>query len=292
MRSTPWTLLVGCALAVACSGSEPTRVSALISLPTALVLSAPELKKVVPQAPPVPPFKPKETPWTYVLGVDYGIRTDDGGKGSFLSPRAHGKHNGIDFLAPIGAPVFAACPGKARSDDRGGYGNVVQLVCALPDSLGGDEGLHASLFYAHLSKTAVGSKWQNVTAGTKLGNVGKTGNAKGPKIKPHLHFEIIVRGSEEDALAERHAGALPKANEAADRFFELLAEECLTPAAFTAQGVGIRRERRADPFVMLMCLGKPKPELTTPDKADLRAAQEKWSAHYVAGGFDVDRGPR
>lgn len=298
MRLRNWTPLLASALVIACSGGEPVRMpppeelaSAIAALDPALE-TAPELKKVVPQAPPVPPFKPKQTPWTYMLAADYGIRTDKGGEGSFLSPRAHGKHNGIDFLAPVGAPVLAACSGKARSDERGGYGNVVQLVCRLPDSLGGDEGLHVSLFYAHLSKANVGKKWVEVTAGTKLGAVGKTGNAKGPKIKPHLHFEIIVRGSEEDAIAERHSGVVPKANEPADRFFELLKDECLTPAAFAPQGADIRRERRADPFLMLMCLGKPKPELTTPDKPDLRSAQVKWSAHYTAGGFDVDRGPR
>lgn len=297
-------LLVISALALAaCSASdkaprlEAQLVSALpASLPTALpelVQAAldpvPDLKKVVAQ-PSTPPWAPKDPSWGYIFDVDYGIRTDEGGKGTFLAPRAHGHHNGVDFLAPVGTPTLAACDGKARADKRGGYGNVVQLVCRLPDALGGDEGLHASLFYAHLDKSAVPSHWVNVKLGQKLGTVGKTGNAKGPKIKPHLHLEVIVRGSEEDAMKEHHSGVVPEAKVAADRFFELLSEECLTPAHFAANQQ-VRRERRSDPFVLLLCTSRPKPELSAP-AADLREAQIKWSSAYTAGGFDVDRGPR
>jgi len=250
-----------------------------------------ELKKTVAE-PAVPPWSPDSPAWSYVLGVDYGIRSDDGGQGYFLAPRAHGKHNGIDFLAPVGTPLLAACSGKAKSARRGGYGNVVQLVCKLPDDLGGDEGLHASLFYAHLGRTNVPSDWVHVKAGSKLGTVGKTGNASGPKIKPHLHLEVIVQGSERSAQEEDHAGTDPKAKAAADRFFELLGDECLDPARFRSNGTEVRRERRADPFVLLTCASKPKPELSEPEAPELRQAQVKWSAHYQAGGFDVDRGPR
>ena len=100
---------------------------------------APELKKVVVAE--TPKFVPQDPALAYVLGVDLGVRSDRGGKGFFLAPRAHGKHNGIDFLAALGTPVLAACDGKAKSDTRGGYGHVVQLVCKLPNQLGGDEGL-------------------------------------------------------------------------------------------------------------------------------------------------------
>lgn len=249
-----------------------------------------ELKKVVPETP-VPPWAPKDPTWTYVLAVDYGIRSDDGGKGNFLAPRAHGKHNGIDFLAPVGTPLLAACSGKARSLKRGGYGNVVQLVCKLPEHLGGDEGLFASLFYAHLSKTPIPEEWTGVKAGTKIGAVGKTGNASGPKIKPHLHFEIVVRESERAAKDEKHSGLDAKGKAATDLFLQKLEDECLEPAKFQPHS-GVRRERRPDPYVVLTCAGKPKPDLAEPSSNDLRDAQVKWSAHYTAKGFDVDRGPR
>lgn len=292
-------LVACCALggSVACSQgnaaklelAEHTEALADIALPV-LEEPAPELKKVVPEKP-VPPWAPTQPTWSYVLEVDHGIRADDGGQGAFLAPRAHGKHNGVDFLAAKGERLLAACDGKARSDKRGGYGNVVQIVCRLPDALGGDEGLHASFFYAHLDKTSVSKSWSAIHAGDRIGTVGKTGNASGPKIKPHLHLEVIIRGSEEDALGERHAGVVPEATVAVDRFFELLGETCLEPAKFTSQS-GVRRDRRVDPYTLLMCAAKPKPALTMPEKKDLADAQEKWSKHYAAKGFDVDVGPR
>ncbi|NUO52115.1 MAG: M23 family metallopeptidase [Polyangiaceae bacterium] len=275
-----------------CSASEANRLEGILppAAISAVAQPAPELKKVVVAE--TPKFAPRDPALAYVLGVDMGVRSDDGGKGFFLAPRAHGKHNGIDFLAPVGTPVLAACDGKARSDNRGGYGHVVQLVCKLPNHLGGDEGLHASFFYAHLDKSVPPKGWTHVRAGQKLGTVGKTGNASGPKIKPHLHLELIIRGSAEEALAETHSGANKNAAAATDRFLELLAEECLEPAKFAAVHGEIRRERRADPFVVLMCAAKPKPDLTEPSDSVLKAAQTRWSEHYVAGGFDVDAGPR
>ncbi len=274
-----------------CSASETGKLEGF-HLPAAVVSAAtepaPELKKVVVAE--TPKFTPKDPQLAYVLGQDLGIRSDEGGKGYFLAPRAHGKHNGIDFLAPVGTPVLAACNGKARSDERGGYGRVVQLVCRMPNSLGGDEGLHASFFYAHLDKAVPPKGWVHVEAGQKLGTVGKTGNASGPKIKPHLHLELIIRGSQEDALAETHSGVVKDA--ANDRFLELLADECLEPAKFASVHGEIRRDRRADPFVVLMCAAKPKPDLTEPSDDKLKVAQIRWSEHYTAGGFEVDRGPR
>jgi murein DD-endopeptidase MepM/ murein hydrolase activator NlpD len=289
-----------CAIASgACSAGDvhpKEHLAAVVSAAESAIATPPPadeaLKKVVIEEPPAPPWTPADRELSYVLPVDLGIRADSGGDGHFLAPRAHGKHNGIDFLAPVGTPILAACDGKARTDERGGYGRVVQLVCKLPKELGGDEGLYASFFYAHLSKANVGKKWTHVKGGATLGAVGKTGNAKGPKINPHLHLEVIVRGSEKEALEERHAGVVPKANAAADRFFEILADSCLDPAKLASKDHQIRRERRADPFVLLMCASKPKPELTRPDDAKLAAAQVKWSAHYQARGFDVDRGPQ
>jgi len=285
-----------------CSGTDqPTvaaaqqvvaAVSALPALPSAFAEPPEiELKKVRVEEERVAPWSPADPSFAYVLGVDHGIRADAGGKGWFLAPRSHGKHNGIDFLAAVGEPLLAVCNGKAKSDERKGYGRVVQLVCKLPDALGGDEGLHVSFFYAHLDRVSVPGRWVHVRTGSKVGTVGKTGNASGPKVKPHLHLEAIVRGSEKEALEERHAGVDKAANDAADRFFERLEETCLQPARFSAS-MEIRRERRVDPFVLLTCAARPKPELTAPVGSELRAAQIRWSEYYAARGFDVDRGTR
>ncbi|MFO0546755.1 MAG: M23 family metallopeptidase [Polyangiaceae bacterium] len=305
IRTCAWaatTVLYGCSSNKAPVGErlEPSAVLALTSLPSlptalAAVVDTPDLKKVVPTEPtpaPTPAWAPEERPWVYPLPMDLGMRADDGGQGQFLAPRAHGKHNGVDFLAPVGTPLLAACDGKAKFSKRGGYGNVVHLVCALPSALGGKEGLYASLFYAHLDKVQVGDHWVEVKAGTKIGTVGKTGNASGPKVKPHLHLEIIVRGSEKEAIGEKHSGLVDKAKAAADKYFSMLDEACLEPAGFKAKSDAIRRERRTDPYVLLLCATKPKPVLEEPKSADLKAAQVKWSDAYSAKGFDVDQGPR
>lgn len=297
-------LLVGLALpcVVACSGknaivtgfvSANGSAAATPESTAAPEAALPDLQKVRPSDPveAKKAWVPDDTPYVFPLPFDWGIRKDTGGTGSFLAPRAHGKHNGIDFLASVGTPLLAACNGKAKSATRGGYGKTVQLVCKLPADLGGDEGLYVSFFYAHLDKTSIDEKYESVTAGEKIGTVGKTGNASGPEIMPHLHLEVIVRGSESEALSEPHKGLESKAKKAADVFFEHVQEECLEPAGFTSHDA-IRRERRVDPFILLMCASKPKPKLEAPTNESLKEAAVKWSEHYASTGFDVDLGPR
>lgn len=295
--SAPLALgLAGSLLLAGCAGGDTPVVD---QLPPLLAPSAdsPSLaaKRVVERAEPkpTPRWAPPKPTWVFPLPVDHGLRTDAGGQGQFLAPRAHGKHNGIDLLAPVGTPVLAACAGRAKSDQRGGYGRVVQLVCPVPgDISGGDMDLHVSLFYAHLDTTQVGSKgWTRVKAGQPLGTVGKTGNASGKKIKPHLHLEMIVRASEREALEERHSGQNARASRAADAFFAALQDECLEPASLTSRA-DVRRERRVDPFVMLVCSSRPKPAFTLPEAKPLQEAAVKWSRFYASPAFDVDEGPR
>jgi len=239
----------------------------------------------------MPRWAPASPTWAFPLLTDHGVRVDDGGQGNFLAPRSHGKHNGIDMLAEVGTPVIAMCNGKAKSDDRGGYGRIVQLVCPVPGSIsGGDADLHVSIFYAHLSKTSIPKAWSRVKSGQALGLVGKTGNASSPRISAHLHIEMIVRASEDEALEETHSGVNPKAGAAANAFFDSLREGCLEPAHLTTQ-TDVRRERRVDPFLMMVCAGRAKPDITAaPGK--LQGAQAKWSKFYKSPAFDVDRGPK
>jgi murein DD-endopeptidase MepM/ murein hydrolase activator NlpD len=253
----------------------------------------PALSKPAPVEAPTaktPAWTPAHPSFVYPLPFDYGIRKDVGGSGYFLAPRKHGKHNGVDLLAPVGTPITAACSGKAKSAMRGGFGRTVQLVCKLPEELGGDQGLYVSLFFAHLERTPVHQSYEDVKSGATIGFVGKTGNAAGPEITPHLHLEAIVRGSLADALREHHSGVDPKAAKAADLFFEELEKACIGPSHLRSEG-DIRRERRVDPFVLLTCAAKPKPPLTEPNDAELRMAALKWSTHYASSAFDVDAGP-
>ncbi len=296
IRWIGWSLTPFWALSLAaCSRGTVAQIDQHLAPPSNAAAAEPDatempsLKKVV--AAPAPKWAPENPPWSYMLPFDYGIRADVGGSGHFLAPRKHGKHNGVDFLAPVGTPTFAICSGKAKTAMRGGYGRTIQLVCKLPADLGGDDGLFVSFFYAHLDQSAVPDKWSAVRAGAKIGAVGKTGNAAGPKINPHLHLEAIIRSTEEEAMNEHHSGVDPKAGTAADPYFDALRDNCLEPAHFSSS-TDVRRERRADPFMLLMCASKPKPDLASPSDERLREAAVRWSQHYAALGFDVDAGPR
>ncbi|MER6784170.1 peptidoglycan DD-metalloendopeptidase family protein [Streptomyces sp. NPDC000658] len=92
-------------------------------------------------------------------------------------PDGHGRHTGQDFAADKGSPVVAVRAGTiAWSNDAGGaYGRWIGLAA--------DNG-HVYT-YCHLSQRQV-KAGQHVTAGQRLGAVGRTGNATGP----HLHFEM------------------------------------------------------------------------------------------------------
>lgn len=93
----------------------------------------------------------------------------------------YGRHTGVDYIAPMGAKVVAACDGKISSIQSGGsYGNhVIQ-------DLGQVDGHHYEILYAHMTAFSSVSAGQSVKAGTVIGYVGATGNAFGP----HLHAEV------------------------------------------------------------------------------------------------------
>jgi murein DD-endopeptidase MepM/ murein hydrolase activator NlpD len=225
------------------------------------------------------------------MAVDHGIRADRAGRGHFGASRFHGKHNGLDLLAPIGTDIRAVCAGEARGGTRGAFGNYVHLVCEVPDSLAGDDTMYASLFFAHLQqKNVPHGKWVTVALGDMIGAVGKTGNAMGPSVMPHVHLELILHPTAETARAERHSGKNQSNTVAADRFFRALRASCFDTTGLSSKGPW-RRGRRADPFAVLTCLSVKKPNLTEPE-APLDEAWRKWSSHYHADDFDVDVGRR
>ncbi len=104
------------------------------------------------------------------------------GAGGVKTQSIHG-HNGVDFGAPIGTPVYASLGGVVtltRGGDawNGGYGNYI----VVKHSNG------VQTLYAHLSSILV-NKGENVGKGETIAKSGNTGQSTGP----HLHFE--VRGS-------------------------------------------------------------------------------------------------
>ncbi|MEZ4369764.1 MAG: M23 family metallopeptidase [Polyangiaceae bacterium] len=220
----------------------------------------------------------------WVLPLDYGIRADKAGQGQFLAPRYHGMHNGVDLLAPVGTPILAACSGEATQGMLGGYGRVVKLVCPVPADWGSG---YLSFFYSHLSKQNLTEDvYTRVELGQELGAVGKSGNAAGPSVMPHLHLELIVQPTERAAKDERHSGRDQSDNAAADALLANLEERCLKPAGVQVEA-GLRRHRRLDPYVVLSCLGAKKPEFT-PAQGALRGASTPWHALYTASDANPD----
>ena len=166
----------------------------------------------------------------------------------------------------------------------GGYGNYVQLVCALPADFAGGKSLWASVFFAHLSKIDIAAS-AHVTRGQKVGAVGKTGNAAGAGIGPHVHFEIAIHGSQSDAFGESHASSNHQKNAASDVFATRFTQTCLMPNDFSALTGPTLKGRRPDPFMLLACLAS-RPAFQAPP-ASLQDHSVAWSAHYDAS-FDVD----
>ena len=97
------------------------------------------------------------------------------------APRSGGRaHKGVDMLSPTGTPTVA--PVSGRVTHRG------NSVGGLSWHLYGDDGHY--YYGTHLSAYA-NQGAGHVQAGTIIGYVGDTGNARGT---PHLHFEIHPNG--------------------------------------------------------------------------------------------------
>lgn len=168
----------------------------------------------------------------------------------------------------------------------GGFGKYVQLVCRVPAALAGQEPLYGSFLFAHLASMDVPPEWTPVARGQVVGKAGKTGNTAHPKVLAHVHTELVMHASEADARAENHWGQKQHDNAAAARLASLLDERCLTPRSFRSK-TPIRRQRRFDPFVVLTCLGVPKPTYVPPER--IGQGSMPWREQYEAD-FDVDVG--
>ena len=105
---------------------------------------------------------------------NYGWRIDP-----FTGQRAF--HEGIDFMAEDGTPIYAAAAGVVvYSEFHPQYGNMVEI----------DHGNDLISRYAHASKRLV-KVGDVVLRGSRIADVGRTGRATGS----HLHFEVRQRGA-------------------------------------------------------------------------------------------------
>jgi murein DD-endopeptidase MepM/ murein hydrolase activator NlpD len=95
-------------------------------------------------------------------------------------------HNGLDFTAPQGTPIYATGDGQiTTAGEGGGAGNHVII----------NHGYGYETVYMHMVriKTTVGAK---VKRGEIIGWVGSTGASTGP----HCHYEVHVNGTPVDPV--------------------------------------------------------------------------------------------
>lgn len=123
--------------------------------------------------PAVMPLNPD--PSTYRKSSPFGYRTDP-----FTS--AVKMHTGFDFSCPQGNPVYVTGDGVVEevSFKLRGYGNSVVV----------DHGFGYKTRYAHLRTIDV-VEGMKLKRGERIGESGNTGRSSGP----HLHYEVILRGS-------------------------------------------------------------------------------------------------
>ncbi|MGB0960032.1 MAG: DUF5930 domain-containing protein [Halocynthiibacter sp.] len=104
----------------------------------------------------------------------FGWRRDPKGAGRRM-------HNGTDFAASLGTPIYSTGDGVVtQAGWAGGYGRQVRIKHAF--------GIETT--YAHMSKIRV-KKGQRVSRGDRIGDMGTSGRSTGV----HLHYEVRVGNS-------------------------------------------------------------------------------------------------
>lgn len=101
--------------------------------------------------------------------------------------RLNRPHQGLDFGAKHGARVEAAQKGIVLIADATSLNSLYGKVVLI------DHGAGYQTLYAHLDDFTV-TPGARVEAGQEIGKVGATGKATGP----HLHFELLLNGRQQD----------------------------------------------------------------------------------------------
>jgi murein DD-endopeptidase MepM/ murein hydrolase activator NlpD len=128
----------------------------------------------------IPAIQPVSNKQLHALASGFGWRTHPIYKVKKM-------HTGIDFAASIGTPIYATADGTIAevSVKFSGYGKMVEV----------DHGFGYRTRYAHMHEFAVRSG-QNVKRGDLIGYVGNTGLS----TAPHLHYEVLINGSQVDPV--------------------------------------------------------------------------------------------
>lgn len=118
----------------------------------------------------LPTFTPVNYPW---LSSSFGWRRNP------VTGR-NAMHEGLDFSAPKGTPIYAASGGVvAQARSVSGYGRMVEI----------DHGNGLTTRYAHASSLLV-KAGDVIKKGQVIAKVGSTGRSTGS----HLHFEVRMAG--------------------------------------------------------------------------------------------------
>ena len=144
------------------------------------------LQDVVMEAVPMIVERGTKVPPTYIKPISGGRLSSGFGRRSRPTKGASSYHKGVDWSTPTGTPVYASCGGVVEKAGWGrGYGYVVYI--------NHEDGRQTR--YGHLSKVLV-QAGQTVKQGDKIALSGNTGVSTGP----HLHFEILIGGSQVNPL--------------------------------------------------------------------------------------------
>ncbi len=134
---------------------------------------------------------PSSQPVNGPVGSGFGFRSDP-----FTGHAA--LHTGLDFPAPIGTPIVAAAGGVVMTAQmHPQYGQMVEI----------DHRNGLVTRYGHTSLMLV-KPGDLVKRGQIIAQVGSTGRSTGP----HLHFEVLVEGVQQDPAKFLAGGGVPAVN--------------------------------------------------------------------------------
>ncbi|GGA81626.1 peptidase M23 [Flavobacterium palustre] len=122
----------------------------------------------------IPAIQPVRNENLKRMASGFGYRTDP-------FTKARKMHEGMDFTAKTGTPIFATGDGVVKQADNraSGYGNHIVIR----------HGYGYETLYAHLSKYNC-KAGQRIKRGDIIGYVGSTGRSEAP----HLHYEVHKDG--------------------------------------------------------------------------------------------------
>ena len=130
--------------------------------------------------------KGTKIPPTYIKPISGGRLSSRFGRRKAPKKGASTYHKGVDWATPVGTAVVASSGGTvAKAGWGSGYGYVVYINHA--------DGRQTR--YGHLSKVLV-KPGDRVSQGQKIALSGNTGRSTGP----HLHFELLIGGSQVNPL--------------------------------------------------------------------------------------------